>query len=152
MVKLQKDNETYDIPDELLYVPSVGNIGHIWVRLENGKVRMGITDYGQKQLKEIVFVELPNPGDTVEALVFDGETPKTKSIGAIESQKTSVELYAPVSGKVDEINDEIEDNPGLINQDPYDDGWLLLIDPSNLETEKQQLWSAEKYAYELEKL
>lgn len=152
MVKVQKDTELYDVPDDLLYVQFIGNIGHVWIRLENGKARVGITDYGQKQLKEIVYVEVPSPGSEVEMLVFDGDNPKSKPIGAIESQKTSIELYSPISGKIEEINDEIEDNPSIINQDPYDDGWIVLIDPSNLEKEKEQLWSAEKYAQELEKL
>lgn len=152
MVKLQKGNELYDIPDDLLYVPFSENIGHVWVRLENQKARIGITDYGQKQLKEIVFVELPQPGTTVEMLTFDGVIPKSTPVGAIESQKTSIDFFAPISGTVEEINEEIEDNPSLINQDPYDDGWILLISPSKFEKEKSILWSAEKYAQELKKL
>ena len=152
MVKLQKDNDIYDIPDELLYVPSIGNIGHVWVRLEGEKVRIGITDYGQKQLKEIVYVELPSPGTKIEMLTFEGNTPKSQPIGAIESQKTSIELYAPLSGTIEEINGELEDFPGVINQDPYDDGWILILTPSNLEKEKEKLWSAEEYRQALEKL
>ncbi|NVM55820.1 MAG: glycine cleavage system protein H [Candidatus Helarchaeota archaeon] len=152
MVKIQKDNELYDIPDDLLYVHSIGTIGHTWARLENGKVRIGITDYGQKQLKEIVYVELPNRGATVEGLIYKGEIPKSKPIGAIESQKTSIDFFSPISGTIEEKNDEVEDNPTLINQDPYDDGWILIINPTNLEMEKELLWSAEKYAQELEKL
>ncbi|TFG05559.1 MAG: glycine cleavage system protein H [Promethearchaeota archaeon] len=152
MVKVQKGKEYYNIPDDLLYAPSIGNIGHIWARLEKDKARIGITDYGQKQLKEIVFVELPGPGITVEMLKFDGDKPNTQSIGTIESQKTSIELFSPLSGTIFEINEEIENFPGVINQDPYDDGWILIIKPSNLETEKRQLWSAEKYAQELQDL
>ncbi|MHA1263893.1 MAG: glycine cleavage system protein GcvH [Candidatus Helarchaeota archaeon] len=152
MVKLQKDNNVYNIPDDLLYVPSVGNIGHVWVRIEGNKARIGITDYGQKQLKEIVYVELPSPGMEVEMLTFEGETPKSKPIGVIESQKTSIELYAPISGTVKEINEELEDFPGVINQDPYDDGWVLVLLPSKIEREKEQLWSAEEYAKVLEEL
>ncbi|NVM31165.1 MAG: glycine cleavage system protein H [Candidatus Helarchaeota archaeon] len=152
MVKVQKDTELYDVPDDLLYVQFIGTVGHVWVRLENGKARVGITDYGQKQLKEIVYVEVPSTGSEVEMLVFEGENPKSKPIGTIESQKTSIELFSPISGKIEEINDEIEDNPSIINQDPYDDGWIALIDPSNLENEKEKLWTAEKYAQELENL
>ncbi len=151
-MKIQKDNELYDIPDDLLYIPSTGNIGHIWVNLENNKARIGITDYAQKQLKEIVFVETPIPGTKIEMLIFEGEIPKSNPIGSFESQKTSIDFYSPLSGIIEEINDLIEDNPSIINQDPYDDGWILLINPSNLEKEKEQLWSAEKYARELEKL
>ena len=152
MVKLQKGNDLYDIPDDLLYVPFNQNVGHAWVRLENEKAKIGITDYGQKQLKEIVFVELPQPGTAVEMLTFEGEIPKSTPIGAIESQKTSIDFFSPISGTVEEVNDEVEDNPSLINQDPYDDGWILLVSPSKLETEKALLWDAEKYAQELEKL
>ncbi|HUY00493.1 MAG TPA: hypothetical protein VMV49_13115 [Candidatus Deferrimicrobium sp.] len=152
MVKVQKKNELYDIPDDFLYMQSKGNIGHVWANVEEEKIRIGITDYGQKQLKEIMFVEMPERGFAVQALIYDGESPKSKPIGAIESQKTSIELFSPISGTVAEINDEIENNPGLINQDPYADGWILLIKPSNWEKEKNLLWSAEKYAQELEQL
>ena len=152
MVKVQKGKELYDCPDELLYVQSVGNIGHSWARIENGKVRVGITDYGQQQLKEIVFIELPKQGTSVECLNYEGESPTTKPLGTIESQKTSIEFYAPVSGTIEDVNAELEDHPDLINQDPYDDGWILVINPANLEQEKNRLWSAEKYGQELEKL
>jgi glycine cleavage system H protein len=152
MVKLKKGNNVYAIPDEFLYSQFRGTIGHIWARIEDNKVRVGITDYGQKQLKEIVFVQLPDSGDSVEGLAFEGDTPISNPIGSIESQKTSIEFFAPVSGTIEEVNDEIEDNPGLINQDPYDDGWILIITPSDLEKERANLWSAEKYAAELEKL
>ena len=152
MVKVQKENELYDVPDDLLYGSSIGNTGHTWVRQENGIVKIGITDFGQKQLKEIVYVELPDKGATVEGLVFEGDSPKSQPTGVIESQKTSIDFFSPISGTIEEKNDEIEDNPSLINQDPYDDGWILIINPSNLEKEKEQLWSAERYAQELEKL
>ncbi len=152
MVKVQKDNELYDVPDELLYGISIGNIGHTWTKMENGKVKIGITDYGQKQLKEIVFVELPNPGTAVEKLVFEGTKPISKPTAVIESQKTSIDFFSPLSGIIESKNDEVEDNPSLINQDPYDDGWILVINPSKLEKEKENLWTAEKYAQELEKL
>jgi glycine cleavage system H protein len=131
---------------------SIGTVGHVWVNMEQGKVRIGITDYGQRQLKEIMFVEIPERGSTVQALIYDGKIPKSKPIGAVESQKTSIELFCPISGTIAEINDEIENNPSLINQDPYADGWILLINPSNWEKEKELLWSAEIYARELEKL
>ena len=152
MVKVQKDNELYDVPDELLYIQSIGNVGHVWVRLENEKARIGITDYGQKQLKEIVYLELPKLGSTIQSLVFVDEIPQSKPIGTIESQKTSIDLFSPISGTIEEINDMLENNPGIINQDPYDDGWIILLNPSDLEKEKLRLWSAEKYAQKLEKM
>ena len=150
MVKVKKGKELYDVPDELLYIHSTKDIGHTWARIENEKVKIGITDYGQKQLKEIVYIELPELGTTVERLIYEDFTPKSQPIGTIESQKTSVEFFSPISGTIEDRNDEIEDNPSLINQDPYEDGWILLIKPINLDEEKQELWSAEKYAQELQ--
>ncbi len=152
MVKVKKGKEIYDIPDELLYVQSTKTTGHSWARLENDKVIIGITDYGQKQLKEIVYIELPDRGAKIEGLILENGVPKSKPIGAIESTKTSIDFFAPISGTITEKNDEIEGNPGIINQDPYDDGWILQVTPSNLKKEKERLWSAEKYAQELQKM
>jgi len=146
MVKIQKGKEVYDVPDEFLYGESRKAIGHVWASIENKKVRIGITDYGQKQLKEIVFVEIPEAGTTVEMLKLEGDTTESKPIGTVESQKTLIELYSPLSGTIEQINPAIVDNPSLINQDPYGDGWILLIKPSQLENEKESLWSAETYA------
>jgi len=150
MVKIKKGKEVYDIPDELLYVESKKAIGHVWAGIENKKVRIGITDYGQKQLKEIVFVELPEVGTTVEILRLEGDATESKPIGTVESQKTLIELYSPISGTIEQINNAIVNNPNLINQDPYGDGWILQIKPSKLEKEKETLWSAEEYAQALQ--
>ena len=146
MVKIKKGKELYDIPDELLYVESKKAVGHTWARIEGKKVRIGITDYGQKQLKEIVFADLPAVGTSIEMLKIEGETTKSKPIGTIESQKTLIEFFSPISGTIAQINDSMANNPSIINQDPYGDGWILLITPLRLEKEKALLWSAEKYA------
>jgi glycine cleavage system H protein len=150
MVKIKKGKDLYDVPDELLYAESKKAIGHVWAGIENKKVRIGITDYGQKQLKEIVFVDLPEAGTTVEMLKVEGEATESQPIGTIESQKTLIELYSPLSGTIEQINSSIVDNPNLINQDPYGDGWILLIAPSRVEKEKAFLWSAEQYAQALQ--
>ena len=101
------------IPQDLLYTKS-----HEWVRVEGDSVVIGITHYAQDQLGEVVFVELPAVGDTVET----GE-----EMGTLESVKAVSEMLAPLSGEVTEVNEALEDNPNLINQSPFGDGWLVKI-------------------------
>lgn len=125
------------IPDGLLY-----NETHQWAKIENGKVRVGITDFAQKQLKEIVYVELPEVGDEVS---------QGDEFGTIESVKAVSELYAPVSGTIVEVNEALEDSPEMINSDPYGEGWMIVIEASNLEEEKENLLSADDYAEIVEK-
>lgn len=102
------------IPDELRYTDQ-----HEWVRdLGDGTVRVGITDYAQRQLGDIVFVQLPVVGDTVTRGAVAGEIESTKSVS---------EIYAPVSGEVVAVNTALEDNPELVNSEPYEDGWMFEI-------------------------
>jgi len=109
----------YDVREGLYYHPD-----HFWAKVEDGKIRVGASDYGQKSLKEIVFVELPEEGDSVT---------KDEPYGTVESVKAVVDLVAPVSGTIAAVNGELSDNPAPINEDPYGEGWLILIDPSNLD-------------------
>ncbi len=102
----------------------------LWASVEDGKVRIGITDYAQKQLKEVVFLELPGVGSKIE----QGE-----SFGAVESVKAVSDLVAPVSGTIIEQNDEVAGTPENLNEDPYDEGWLIVIEPSNLEAELKNI-------------
>jgi glycine cleavage system H protein len=95
---------------------------HEWAREENGSVTVGITGYATDQLGDIVFVELPEVGRKLEA---------GKTFGVVEAVKTVSDLYAPVSGEVVEVNGAIGDNPALVNQSPYGEGWLVRIRPSN---------------------
>jgi len=95
-----------------------------------GKVRIGITDYAQKQLREIVYVELPSVGDT---------TTQNDPFGTVESVKAVSDLVAPISGKIEEVNEELESKPELLNEDPYDKGWLLVVTPTNLDAELKQI-------------
>jgi glycine cleavage system H protein len=125
-----------ETPKELSYMES-----HEWVRDEgDGIVAVGITDYAQDSLGDVVYVELPEIGDELAA---DDEA------GVVESVKAASDIYAPVSGKVVAINEELEDTPEIINESPYGDGWFFKIkmtDPSEL----ARLLSAEDYIDSLE--
>lgn len=123
-----------DIPDEFGYTAE-----HEWVAVEDGMARIGITDYAQSELGDIVFVELPEVGD---------ETTQMEPFGTIEAVKAVSDLFAPVSGKVVEINTLLEDQPELINTDPYGEGWILKIKLKD-ELEAQKLLSAEEYRKEI---
>jgi glycine cleavage system H protein len=119
-----------DFPEELKYSKE-----HIWVRVEGNKAVIGITDYAQMELGKITAVELPDVGDELE---------QEDSFGSVEARKTVAELYAPLSGQVLEVNEELEESPELLNEDPYDSGWLALIAISDHE-ELNLLMSAEDY-------
>ncbi len=107
---------------------------HFWVSVENGLARIGATDFGQKSLREVVFLELPFAGDQVS---------QDEPCGMIESIKAVVDIISPISGTVNETNEKLADNPGLVNEDPYGEGWLILISPSNLEDELNNLLNFE---------
>lgn len=120
-----------DVPEELKYSKS-----HEWVRVEGDLAFIGITQHAEHLLGDIVYVELPEEGDTIQ----QGE-----EFGVIESVKAASDLYAPVSGEVMAVNQELEDTPASVNQSPYGDGWLIqvkLADDSELST----LMTAEEYA------
>lgn len=106
------------LPDDVRYTET-----HEWVKIEDDTVRIGISDYAQDQLGDIVFVELPKVGDTFGM----GE-----EFGTVESVKAVSELYVPLSGEVLSINTELEDAPELVNQDPYNDGWMIEMRPDDL--------------------
>ncbi|GGF32387.1 glycine cleavage system H protein [Halobacillus andaensis] len=118
------------LPKELLYSEE-----HEWVKKEGEKVRVGITDFAQSELGDIVFVELPEEGDEVEA---------DEPFGSVESVKTVSELYAPVSGKVVEVNEELEDSPEFVNESPYEKAWMIVVEPSDA-SEIDDLMSADEY-------
>lgn len=120
-----------DFPDELKYSKE-----HIWVRVENSSVVIGITDFAQEELGTVSGVELPDEGDEIE---------QDDSIGSIEAQKTVASLYAPLSGCVRSVNHEVLDNPELLNDDPYDGAWLLEVSLDDSE-ELKNLLSADDYA------
>jgi glycine cleavage system H protein len=119
-----------EFPDELKYSKE-----HEWSRFDGNRVVVGITDFAQDELGDVVFVELPEVGAEVEAMGI---------FGVIESVKAVSDLYSPVSGTVAEVNTLLEDRPELVNQSPYGEGWMIVIEASNPE-EFQQLLSAEAY-------
>lgn len=119
-----------NIPEQLKYSEE-----HEWVLVEGNKVKVGITDFAQSELGDIVFVELPEVGTEVTA---------NEPFGSVESVKTVSELYAPVSGKVVEINTELEDAPELVNEDPYGKAWMIVIEMSD-ESELDKLLNAKQY-------
>lgn len=106
-----------NVPDDLRYTAD-----HEWARSENGRVRIGITDYAQDALGDVVFVQLPEAGSSV---VAGGQ------LSEIESTKSVSDVYAPVSGEIVEVNSELADAPERVNQDPYGAGWICVIGPSD---------------------
>ncbi|TDK62313.1 glycine cleavage system protein GcvH [Bacillus salipaludis] len=117
-------------PKELRYSEE-----HEWVKVEGEKVRIGITDFAQHELGDIVFVELPEIGDEVSA---------DEPFGSVESVKTVSELYAPVSGKIVEINEDLSDNPEFVNESPYEKAWMIVVEVSD-SSELDKLMTAEQY-------
>lgn len=107
---------------------------HEWARSDDGHIVVGITDFAQDQLGDVVFVGLPEPGTEVQA---------NQPLGEVESTKSVSDIYSPVSGKVRDKNAEVEQNPELINEDPYGRGWLVKIDPAGAGLD--DLMSAEDY-------
>lgn len=108
---------------------------HEWIRLEGDEAYVGITDYAQEQLGDIVFVDVTTEGETLG---------KGEVFGTIEVVKTVSDLFLPIGGEVLEINPELEEHPELVNKDPYDDGWLIKIKPTDT-TEMDELLDAEAY-------
>jgi len=102
-----------NIPSDLLYTKD-----HEWIKIENGIATVGITDYAQGELGDIIFIELPEIGDSVQA---------EDSIGTIEAVKTVADIYSPMNGEIAEVNINLEDNPDSINTDPYDSGWIIKL-------------------------
>ena len=119
-----------DITDSLLYTNN-----HEWIKIKENQAIIGITDFAQSELGDIVFIEFPDKGDLFQ---------KGDTIGTIEAVKTVSDLYAPVSGKIFELNLELDDNVELINSDPFGKGWLIKMELSN-PNEKSDLLSAEDY-------
>jgi len=120
-----------DVPSELRVASS-----HEWARLEeDGSVTVGITDHAQDALGDVVFVELPEVGDTLAA---------GSEAGVVESVKAASDIYAPVSGEVIAVNEQLEDAPETVNSNPYNDGWIFKLQPSDT-AELDKLLSAQNY-------
>ena len=121
MVKIDK----YEVPEGLYYSKEFS-----WIKIEDDKVRMGITDYAQQQLREIVYAELPEVGTEVK---------QNEPYGTVESVKAVSDLVAAVSGTVEEVNSEAQSKPEILNESPFENGWLVIVKPSNLQAELPNL-------------
>jgi len=119
-----------DIPDDLRY-----SSDHEWARVEGGEVRVGITDYAQDALGDVVFVDLPDVGATVK---------RGESCSEVESTKSVSEIYAPVTGTITQVNSELGEHPERLNDDPYGDGWICVI-AVDAAAEIEDLLDAEGY-------
>ena len=128
----------YEIPEALRYTKE-----HEWILVEGEKCRVGITDYAQKSLHEVVYVDLPQIGKQLS---------QSEVFGTVESVKAVSELYLPVSGEIIERNERLVQSPELVNQEPYGAGWIVVVKPSRLEADTKALLTAESYASYLKEL
>lgn len=108
---------------------------HEWVKVEDGKARIGITHFAQSELGDIVFVELPEVGAEIKA---------DEPFGGVESVKTVSELYAPINGTVTEVNEDLDDSPEFVNESPYEKAWMIVVEPADAE-EIENLMTSEQY-------
>ena len=122
----------YSVPEGLLYTKE-----HEWAKEEKGSILVGITDYAAKTLNDVVYVTCPKTG---------GEVSQFGPMGTIESIKAVSELYSPVSGKVLKSNAKLDTSPELVNKSPYEEGWLIVVDPHDLLSEKKKLLDSKGYA------
>lgn len=118
------------LPEDLLYYKE-----HVWVRREGSDLRIGITEFAQEELGEVVFVELPAEGDSIE---------RDEPFGSLESVKTVSELYAPLTGTVVEVNELLETKPEQVNESPYERAWMIVIEADD-ESQLETLYSADEY-------
>jgi glycine cleavage system H protein len=121
----------YQVPAEYLYTKE-----HEWVRVEGDKCRIGVTDYAQDSLHEVVYVDLPKVGVKVTQM---------QSLGTVESVKAVADVYSPIAGVILEINNELSDAPELVNKHPYDKGWITVIKPDDLKKDIVSLMRPETY-------
>jgi len=126
------------VPDGLYYTKE-----HEWIRVEGDKCRVGVTDYAQNSLHEIVYVELPKVGATVAQM---------QSLGTVESVKAVADVYSPIAGEVLEVNNALSDAPELVNKTPYNDGWITIIRPADMKKDLATLMSPQAYKDLLKKI
>ena len=119
----------YEVPENLYYHKE-----YLWARVEEGKVKIGLIDYAQKQINDVIYVELPSVGDSVT---------KDEPFGILESVKAVSDLISPVSGTIESVNEELDSKPELLNEDPYGEGWILVVEPTNLDEDLKTLLSAD---------
>ncbi len=117
--------DDYEVPENLCYHKE-----YLWACVENGKVKIGMIDFAQKQLHDIVYVELPSVGDIIT---------QNEPFGTLESVKAVSDLIGPVSGTIEAVNEELESKPELLNEDNYGEGWLITVAPTNLDADLKEL-------------
>ena len=117
--------DDFEVPENLHYHKE-----YLWASEENGKVKIGMIDFAQKQLHDIVYVELPSVGDTIT---------QNEPFGTLESVKAVSDLIAPVSGTIEAVNEELESKPELLNEDGYGEGWIITVAPTNLDADVKEL-------------
>jgi len=122
--------EQYEVPEGLYYSKDFA-----WLKIEGHKVRVGITDYAQKSLREIVYADLPSAGTEVK---------QNEPFGTLESVKAVSDLISVVTGTVEEVNEEVQSKPETLNEDPYGAAWLLIVKPSNLQADLANLLDFDK--------
>jgi len=132
MVVINVKIDDYEIPAHLHFSKD-----HLWAHIEGDKVKVGLTDYAQKALHEIVFIDVTAAGLTVT---------QAQALGTVESVKAVSEVLSPVSGEVTEVNGKISSNPELVNKDPYGEGWIAVIKSPNIDVDLKNLMTAEQYA------
>lgn len=132
-------SDEYKVEEGLFYTKE-----HEWAKkLDDGNVAVGVADYAQAQLHEVVYVELPE---------VDSEVEQMEAVGAVESVKAVSDFYCPVGGKVIEVNESLIDAPEKINEDPYGEGWIAKVEPSSLDDDLGELMDAEAYGEYLKTL
>lgn len=137
MSNLERSKSIIKVDEYIIRVDRLYTKDHEWVLIEKDeKARMGITDYAQKSLHDIVYVEMPKVGSTVKQM---------EPLGAVESIKAVSEVFAPLSGKIIEVNEKLVNAPELVNESPYDEGWMVVIEPSALDEEIKNLLTSEEY-------
>lgn len=137
--------EKYDVRDGLNYSRE-----HEWVKVEGNLVRVGITDYAQRKLGDIVYAEMPEVGKQVKQIAE--KKTREMELGALESIKAVSAIYSPISGTVKEVNKALQERPELVNTSPYNEGWICVIDPRTLNAELGNLMDAKEYSDYLAKL
>ncbi|MGA2783310.1 MAG: glycine cleavage system protein GcvH [Candidatus Bathyarchaeia archaeon] len=130
--------DNYEVRERMYYTKE-----HEWMKVENGMCRVGITDYAQKTLHEVVYVDLPPLGQKVT---------QNASFGTVESVKAVSEMYSPISGEIVERNEKLVNSPETVNEDPYGSGWIVVVKASHLDDELKNLLSHEAYAKYIEEL
>ncbi len=128
----------YEVPDDLYYSKE-----HEWVKIDGKTATIGITDYAQQSLHEVVYVDTPK---------VDSQIEQSQSIGSVESVKSVSDIYTPVGGKIIETNEELAENPELVNQNPYGKGWIAKIRLVDFDKDREKLLTATQYADYIESL